>query len=355
MPFMYSNEEYADMHFYYGLARGNALEARRLYTAAFPQRRRPHREVFVRVHRALRQTGSFGVMRDYQLAVVPQRDNAILNHFNDDPRTSVRRASNVLNIPRETIRRTLRRDGRHPYHICRVQELLPGDFERRIQFCQWFINTAQLDRQHWQMILWTDEATFTRRGILNMRNEHLWLHENPFAMREDRFQHQFSVNVWIGIINNRLIGPFFLPNRLNGEYFLHFLQEELPVLLEDLMLNVRQRLRFQLDGCPAHYSRPVRNWLNIHYPERWIGRGGPVAWPARSPDLTPLDFFLWGHLKALVYRNPIRTREELIESIQVSCQQITPGQIAMATRSVLQRCRSCVVHNGGHIEAFPRQ
>jgi len=31
------------------------------------------------------------------------------------------------------------------------------------------------------------------------------------------------------------------------------------------------------------------------YPNRWIGRGEPQNWPARSPDLTPLEFFLWKH------------------------------------------------------------
>ncbi|GBL73687.1 hypothetical protein AVEN_230681-1 [Araneus ventricosus] len=41
----------------------------------------------------------------------------------------------------------------------------------------------------------------------------------------------------------------------------------------------------------------------MEYPGRWIGRGGPVLWPPRSPDLTSLDFFLWGHLKELVYRD----------------------------------------------------
>ncbi|KAJ8893412.1 hypothetical protein PR048_006003 [Dryococelus australis] len=33
----------------------------------------------------------------------------------------------------------------------------------------------------------------------------------------------------------------------------------------------------------------------------WIGRGGPISWPARSPDLTPLDYFLWGHIKDVIY------------------------------------------------------
>jgi len=41
----------------------------------------------------------------------------------------------------------------------------------------------------------------------------------------------------------------------------------------------------------ANFARPVRQFLNTHYPQ-WIGRGGSIAWPQRSPDLTPLDFYL---------------------------------------------------------------
>ncbi|KAJ8894315.1 hypothetical protein PR048_006935 [Dryococelus australis] len=39
----------------------------------------------------------------------------------------------------------------------------------------------------------------------------------------------------------------------------------------------------------------------VEYPRRWIGRGGLVPWPARSPDLSPSDFFFWGCLKRRVY------------------------------------------------------
>lgn len=37
---------------------------------------------------------------------------------------------------------------------------------------------------------------------------------------------------------------------------------------------------------------------------RWLGGGGPVSWSARSPDVNPVDFFLWGHLKDIIYWNP---------------------------------------------------
>ncbi|KOC60077.1 hypothetical protein WH47_09448 [Habropoda laboriosa] len=46
------------------------------------------------------------------------------------------------------------------------------------------------------------------------------------------------------------------------------------------------------DECPAHYARNVRDTLNEMFPDRWIGRGSRICWPARSPDQTPLDFFL---------------------------------------------------------------
>jgi hypothetical protein len=44
---------------------------------------------------------------------------------------------------------------------------------------------------------------------------------------------------------------------------------------------------------------------------RCMGRGGPVNWPARSPDLNLLDFWLWGHLKPLVYSDTIYDLEVL--------------------------------------------
>ena len=46
--------------------------------------------------------------------------------------------------------------------------------------------------------------------------------------------------------------------------------------------------------CPFHWALTVRESLNNSFPQRWIGRDGPIAWPPRSPDLTPLDFFFWG-------------------------------------------------------------
>ena len=51
---------------------------------------------------------------------------------------------------------------------------------------------------------------------------------------------------------------------------------------------------FQQDGAPPHWGLEVRQFLNETFSDRWIGRDGPILWPPRSTDITPLDFFLWG-------------------------------------------------------------
>ncbi|KAJ4430775.1 hypothetical protein ANN_19366 [Periplaneta americana] len=86
-------------------------------------------------------------------------------------------------------------------------------------------------------------------------------------------------------------------------------------------------IKVQHDGAPPHFSLAVREHLDRRFEQRWIGRGGPIARPPRSPDLTPLDFFLWGRMKSLVYETPIETAEDLVARVVVAAGEIadTPG------------------------------
>jgi hypothetical protein len=74
----------------------------------------------------------------------------------------------------------------------------------------------------------------------------------------------------------------------------------IPQLLED-----KSNVVFQHYGAPPQIHNEVTTFLNRQFPERWIGRGGSTFWPPRSPDLTPLEFFLWGFVKDEVYFPPI--------------------------------------------------
>ena len=62
---------------------------------------------------------------------------------------------------------------------------------------------------------------------------------------------------------------------------------------------------FMQDGAPPHFSCFETDVLNERFPDAWTGRGGPIPWQPRSPDLSPLDFFLWGYIKNTVYGGKI--------------------------------------------------
>ncbi|KAJ8949627.1 hypothetical protein NQ318_007392 [Aromia moschata] len=50
---------------------------------------------------------------------------------------------------------------------------------------------------------------------------------NPHWIIEAYTQHPQKLNVWAGIVANRIIGPFFFEETLTGERYLEFLQNDL--------------------------------------------------------------------------------------------------------------------------------
>jgi hypothetical protein len=62
---------------------------------------------------------------------------------------------------------------------------------------------------------------------------------------------------------------------------------------------------FQQDGAPPHWGSHVHRFLDATFPNRWTGKDGPTTWPLRSPDITLLDFYLWGYVKDKVFSTPV--------------------------------------------------
>jgi hypothetical protein len=99
--------------------------------------------------------------------------------------------------------------------------------------------------------------------------------------------------------------------------------------------------RFQHDGAAVRFARQFREHFTSIYDDRWNEWGGPMAWPPRSPDLTPMDF-LCVHIKALIYTSPVDSKEDLIiASIVNTAANIRqqPGMIECSCQSLLRRRR----------------
>jgi hypothetical protein len=133
---------------------------------------------------------------------------------------------------------------------------------------------------------------FDRDGITNF-NQHQCARGNPYGTIHDRHQLQVRISVWAGIVGDCLVGSHILPQCLTGNVDRDFLLNGLPQVLELVPLAVRAW--YMRDGAPARFSRPVQDMLDNAYHDKWIGRAILVAWSARWPNLSPLDFYSQGH------------------------------------------------------------
>ncbi|GFT61533.1 uncharacterized protein TNCV_33951 [Trichonephila clavipes] len=88
-----------------------------------------------------------------------------------------------------------------------------------------------------------------------------------------------------------------------------------------------QELWFQQDGATCHTARATIDLLKDMFGDRLISRFGPVNWPPRSCDLAPLDYFLWGYVKSLVYADKPQTLDHLEDNIRRVIADIRPQML----------------------------
>lgn len=177
MEAYYSTREMADMIFCYGLANGSNREARARYVQNYPTRRVPSQKLFSKLFQRLAETGFLtprvidrGRTRSLR---TPDMEERILRRVEEDPRTSVRRIAAAEGINHRLVWSILHEQSLYPYHIQRVQALRPPDYQARLVFCQWFLRKCVEDPHFIENILFTDEAGFTKNGIVNFHNTHV--------------------------------------------------------------------------------------------------------------------------------------------------------------------------------------
>lgn len=152
-----------------------------------------------------------------------------------------------------------------------------------------------------------------------------------------------QVMVWAGVIDHHTIGPYFFEANVNGDNYLDMLQNFVIPELNELQIDSKT-IWFQQNGASSHYTRNVRAFCD------WIGRGGSINWPARSPDHNPMDAFVWPYLKAKVYKDPRpRNMDELKEKITNELVNISQDTRQNVINHTMRRLEKCIEAEDGHV------
>ena len=266
----------------------------------------------------------------------------------DNPKSTLTEISSATGVSRATISRRIKNDiGMFPYKIQIHQELQEYDFDRRVEMAEVLLPVLR-NKAYEDLIFYSDEATFYLSGRVHKQNCRIWDYENPHEFQQEPL-HSEKVNVWCAMSSRWIIGPYFFEEAtINGENYLKMLKEYFRPILG--RKHIQNKVYFQQDGAPVHYAVEVREWLNLTFPGKWIGRRGPIEWAPRSPDLTPCDFFLWGYLKQKVFSEPLKNLAELRQRITDHVQLIEMSTLKKCFLNIEKRLELVLENGGAHIE-----
>ena len=180
--------------------------------------------------------------------------------------------------------------------------------------------------------VFSDEATFTLKGEVNRQNCRYWSDSNPDWMLESQTQYPQKINVWTSILNDTLIGPFFIDGNLNARAYEELFRNHIVPRIRVITGDNFQNICSQQDRAAAHYGREVR------------------AYVARSPDLPPLNYFLWGYVKSKVYSTQPQSLDELQSRILQEATLIDREMIRNAVTHFYNRIAFCQEAQGFQFE-----
>ncbi|GFV69069.1 transposable element Tc1 transposase [Trichonephila clavipes] len=175
----------------------------------------------------------------------------------------------------------------------------------------------------------SDEAHFWLNGYVNKQNCRIWSEANPQVCVETPL-HPEKLTVWCALWAGGIIGPYFFKNdeghnvTVNGDRYRAMITN---FFIPELNNHDVQELWFQQDGATCHTARAKIDLLKDTFGDRLISRFGPVNWPPRSCDLTPVDYFLWGYVKSLVYADKPQTLDHLEDNIRRVIADIRPQML----------------------------
>ena len=170
----------------------------------------------------------------------------------------------------------------------------------------------------------------------------------PHASRELQ-RDSPKVNVWCGIMCNQIIGSFFFNGAsITADVYLDLLIK----YMAPQLIDFQPTIIFQQNGAPPQWGLHVREFLNETFPDRWIGKDGAIPWPPLSPDITPLDFFLWGYVKDIVYQTKVRDMTDLKQRISNAIATIDEAMLQRTWQEIEYRLDVLRATNGAHIEIY---
>ncbi|CAB3237907.1 unnamed protein product [Arctia plantaginis] len=103
---------------------------------------------------------------------------------------------------------------------------------------------------------------------------------------------------------------------------------------------------FQQDSAPSHKAMTTQDCMSENLHDHIT----PNLWPPSSPDLNPLDFYVWSVVERDTNKHPHNTLESLKATITRVMTQMNKDHLLRACRRFRQRIEDVIAAEGDFIE-----
>lgn len=332
--------------------------ALRKFSSRWPGKRKPTRRAVSDIYAKVRQTGSIGNNnnnRARQATVrTPEMIEQVAKFVARSTKTrkpsSRARLALKFGVSSTSLQRILRKDLKlKPYKERTVQALTSDHITARREFCKNMIESG-FDTSK---IIFTDEAHFHVIGAVNSQNTRYYGETNPNIQRETK-KYPNRVTVLCGVSDEGLVGPFIFNENVDAPFYNHLLRCKL--LPRCKSMGIAHNHWLQQDGATAHTTKrnlaAIKRAFDCRVISRHASKHAPIGieWPANSPDLSPCDFYLWGHIKSIVYARVYRDVASLKAAIRAACRSVRVETLKLVFESLSKRVQACHDCGGLHFE-----
>ncbi len=197
-----------------------------------------------------------------------------------------------MNVSKNTIWKAIHEDLCYKSYVLKISQHITDAMKaKRVAQCELLLSSLK-HQATGRMCFFTDEKIFTVEQKVNRRNNR-WLTTDPGEVPiVGKRKFPTSVHILLLISSEgHIMPPHYFSGNVNKEVYLDVLQSKVKPWMEE---TAREKpYIFQQDGTPTHTSHIVQNWLSAKVQIFW----SKEFWPPNSPDLNPMDYYVWGVLE----------------------------------------------------------
>jgi hypothetical protein len=261
------------------------------------------------------------------------------------PRQTISGLSRDFQVAPTTMRRLVKED------LGSVSYVRPGAVVRRKERSQKLLNHLKNDHKG-KVILFSDECYFTLAQYSLQNDKFIWRKGDqanaPHDLRYVGQKQRASGSMFLGIVaSNGDIGPTIWVEpgvKINADAYLDLLKEKVKPWI-DATFEPGTWV-WQQDGAPAHTCKRVQDYLRNDGWTFWTKE----EWPPSSPDLSPLDFSIWDHIKSESCRDPAPNLETMRWRVEDAWCAMDRSYVKKVCSRFRGRLEQVIAADGGRIE-----